>query len=592
MVSMYSMKRSVVDLIKEKLNILDVVSPYVELKKAGRSYKGKSPFNMERTPSFFVHPDKGFFYDFSAGFGGDIFTFIQRIERVDFPTALKILAERAGVPLQSDPRYERERKERDELIRIHEDAAKWYEARLAERKDALSYLKERGVSDASIRQFRIGFAPSSWDALFRHLREEKGYAPEQLVRSGLVGKREQGGYYDRFRSRILFPLFNEKGEVIAFSGRIFGEDHPAKYLNSPETPLFEKSKLLYPYHLAKASLAKDDRAILVEGQFDVVLSHQAGYRNTLAVSGTALSPYQLSLIKRFTKRVSFALDADAAGMRATRRSVALAYRYGFEVSILVLPKGEDPADIIRRSKDAWDIIVSEPVGYIDYEILRASEEVKDFHSRARFVREEIFPVLAEMESAIQRDHELEKLASFLGTSSEAVRDDFRTFLSEWKPSEQEEFPSQRGKEGTEEERKGGSSVDRSEVERELKLFLVAQRELFPDAFLESEARYRSLAEKLGWGELDTVLDTIPQEEKEMILFVVEEEGMTGKQLSQKIFDSFLFLRKLQLEERYAELEERIRQESAQGTDHIPRELIQESQEILRELDQLKNGEFV
>ncbi len=270
------------DIIKDKLNILDVVGSYVKLEKAGKTWKGKSPFTHEKTPSFFVSPEKGFFYCFSSGKGGDIFTFIQEIERVEFKDALKILAEKAGVELGKVSL-----EKNDETIRryaILDDATKWYEINLRKNPAIVEHLLGRGLSKETIIKFRVGFSKDSWQDCYDYLKSRK-YSDADIASVGLITKKDQGGYYDRFRSRIMFPLMDSRGRVVGFSGRIHGdEDKGAKYVNSPDGPLFDKSKVLYGYHTAKTAISKADACILVEGQFDVLLAQQSGYINTVAIS--------------------------------------------------------------------------------------------------------------------------------------------------------------------------------------------------------------------------------------------------------------------------------------------------------------------
>ncbi len=584
---------SLPELIKERLNILDVVSPYVELKKSGKSYKGKSPFNVEKTPSFFVHPDKGFFYDFSAGFGGDIFTFIQKIERVDFPEALRLLAEKAGVSLD-ERKSPSEYNERARLLALHEDLTNWYHEQLMKNTDALDYLHSRGLTNETIVHFRLGFAPKEWGSAVSFLTT-RGYSKEEIVKSGVGVEKKDGTLFDRFRSRILFPLFDTQGRVVAFSGRIFQDDHPAKYLNSSETILFEKSKILYPYHLAKSAFSKNDLAILVEGQFDVVLSHQAGYENTVAVSGTGLSDEQLSLIARFTKHIALALDADRAGIRAARRAVKMAYARDFDVSLIILSEGEDPADTILRSKEKWDLLVKEAVDYIDFEIQGALRGKFNFSQKLTLLQEEVFPVLAVMKSALKREHAIERLAHFLGMSKESVADDFRRYLETVGPLvrkdasfelSQTSLTSSQHAVG-EPSRKVPSEEERRDTEREVKLFIYALLQKDPLIGGKDE-ELRSLIERVFGGEdIETLIAPLPEEEKEMVLFVVEEEEMTTKYLRKKIFDSLVFLRILQLEKRAREIDEEIKQLSVHAPDRVPVELMKESQEVLSELNLLR-----
>ena len=413
------------DLIKEKLNILDVVGSYVTLERAGKTYKGKSPFTNEKTASFFVSPDKGFFYCFSSGKGGDIFTFIEEIERVEFKDALKILADRAGVDLGTitleDQGIEKKR------FAILDAATRWYEVHLRKNTDVVNYLLGRGLSKDTMVAFRLGFAPDAWREAATYLTTKKGYSTEDLASVGLVIEKEGSAAYDRFRSRIMFPLFDGRGRVVGFSGRIFGkDDETAKYINSPEGPLFDKSKVLYGYHTAKAAMGKAGFCILVEGQLDVLMAQQAGYVNTVAISGTGLTDDHVTMVKRFTDTIVLALDADKAGIKATRRSVLSAYRGGMQVKVVRMPDGTDPADLINKSREQWDLAVSDAKDYVDYR-LELLADTDGFDERRTAIIEDVFPFILHTKSAMVQDRILQKVARFLGVSVESVRDDFGSF---------------------------------------------------------------------------------------------------------------------------------------------------------------------
>jgi DNA primase len=438
------------DIIKDKLNILDVVGSYVKLEKAGKTYKGKSPFTNEKTPSFFVSPEKGFFYCFSSGKGGDIFSFIQEIERVDFREALKILAEKAGISLESGSANDEVYKKTDRLFSLIDAAAKWYEVNLRKDPEVINYLLDRGLTKETIIKFRIGFAKNDWREIYNYLKSRK-YSDQEIQDSGLSIKKEGSGYYDRFRSRIMFPLMDARGRIVGFSGRIFGEDSSdikgAKYVNSPETLLFNKSKVLYGYHTAKNTISKENKCILVEGQFDVLLCQQVGYSNTVAISGTGLNDSienlqnqdngldynfgsQVQMIKRFTNNLFIALDSDNAGIKATRRSVLSAYQHGMNVRVILLPEGMDPADVIRKSKEQWDVCVGESLDYIDYRLEIFERADKTFEEKKSLVENDIFTFVHLVTSAIIQDKIIQKLALFLGVTVQAVRNDFKNFKPE------------------------------------------------------------------------------------------------------------------------------------------------------------------
>lgn len=415
------------DLIKDKLNILDVVRSYVTLKQTGKTWKGKSPFTNEKTPSFFVVPEKGFFYCFSSGKGGDIFTFIQEIERVDFKEALKILADKAGVELTYNAS---ETSEHDTLYKLLDDTTKWYEVNLRKNKEVVSYLLERGVTKETMVRFRLGFALDSWDDLHTYL-STKGYTDTQIERAGLSLPRKKGsGYYNRFRSRIMFPIMDTRGRVVGFSGRIFGEvEEQAKYINSPEGPLFDKSRVLYGYHLAKTAMAKEQKCIIVEGQVDVVMAHQAGFEHAVAVSGTGLTDEHINMIQRFATTALLSFDSDKAGVKATRRSVLKAYEHGLSVKIIPLPFGKDPADMIKENVSRWEVCVADAKDYFSYrlDIFDEQHPDADFQERHQLITEELFPFIYLMQSSVLKDKTLQRLAQFIGVSIEALRSDFESY---------------------------------------------------------------------------------------------------------------------------------------------------------------------
>lgn len=419
------------DIIKDKLNILDVVGSYVKLEKAGKTYKGKSPFTNEKTPSFFVSPEKGFFYCFSSGKGGDIFTFIQEMERIDFPEAMAVLAEKAGVSLDNkSSQVQHEGNAR--LYTILDEATRWYEVQLRKNPEVVTYLTNRGLTKETIIKFRLGFARDSWLDIYEYLTKRK-HADTDIVQTGMIIKKEQGGYYDRFRSRVMFPLMDTRGRVVGFSGRIYGpetEKSGAKYVNSPEGPLFDKSKVLYGYHTAKTAIAKAGYCILVEGQFDVLLAQQSGYVNTVAISGTGLTDDHIAMIHRFTDTVLLALDSDKAGIKATRRSVIAAYRHGIQVKVIVLPEGMDPADVIAKSKEQWDVCVSDATDYIDYRLEIFNRTEHSFEEKKNLVESDLFTFVTLIKSAVVQDRVLQKIALFLGVTVDAVRSDFVQFKPE------------------------------------------------------------------------------------------------------------------------------------------------------------------
>ncbi len=416
--------------VKERANIVEVVGQYVKLVKAGRNYKGLSPFRKEKTPSFYVSPDKGMYYDFSSGQGGDVFSFVQAMEGLDFKGALALLAERVGVTLVHEDKNVRDARER--LYGALEDACAFFETKLSEHDAARAYLRERGLAEGTQRAFRLGFAPDGWQAL-RDFLVGKGYRLDELEQAGLVKKGDRGSYYDRFRSRIMFPIMDPAGRVIAFSGRIFGDaandEANAKYLNSPETPLFDKGRTLYGYHKAKQAIRANDRSILVEGQMDIVMSHQAGCENTVAVSGTGLTADHLALLARLSNRLILAFDADGAGIASAGRAAALALERGMEVCAVHIPFGKDPADCIRDSVEAWRNAVDTAPHVIDFFMTHALSRHRasndDERSFALSVRDTVLPYVARVKSGVEQAHFVRTIANKLGIAEDAVWRDVR-----------------------------------------------------------------------------------------------------------------------------------------------------------------------
>ena len=410
--------------IKDRLNILDVISPYVELHKAGKNYKGKSPFSAEKTPSFYVSPDRGMYYCFSTSQGGDMFTFIQVMEGVDFKEALKVLAQKAGVELI--PEKPEKRTERERSYAALQTATDFYKDWLEREPAARAYVGTRGVSDETIQKWQIGFAPGpptyGWRMLKDHL-EKYGYSKDELLKVGLIKSTEGGKEpFDVFRDRIMFPLFDTSGKVVAFSGRILskGTDAP-KYVNSPETELYKKSELLYGYDKAKHGIRHYDFSLIVEGQFDVVMCHQAGYTNTVAVSGTALTSHHVDLLARLSERVVLALDADKAGIAAMKRAADLMLHRGLDVKVAVLPDGQDPADAILESKEKFKVAVGKSVHVIEFLLATLKSAVSDERSLKLKVRDEVLPFILLLPNRIDQEHFVQVVAKEIHTTDDAIR---------------------------------------------------------------------------------------------------------------------------------------------------------------------------
>ncbi len=397
------MSRTVVEQVKEKLSIIDVVGEYCELTKAGKNYKAKSPFTNEKTPSFYVSPDRGMYYCFSSQKGGDMFTFVQEMEAVDFKGALKILAEKAHVELvQEDPK---KRDDRETAYALLEEATQYFFKARDEFPHINEYIESRGVKGQTVHAWRIGYAKDEWRALKSHL-SEKGYTEDQMLKAGLIKKAEGGKEsYDVFRDRVMFPICDPSGRVVAFSGRTLKkEDGIPKYVNSPETELFQKSEILYGYDKAKQGIRHFDFSLVVEGQFDVVLSHQAGYVNAVAVSGTAFTKHHMVLLSRFSPNVVLALDADRAGISAMKRSAVPLLQHGMNVKVARMPEGLDPADVVRTDPHVLKKIVGSSVHVIEFFLDVLKIQAKDERSYKLHVHDEILPLLIAIDNRIDREH--------------------------------------------------------------------------------------------------------------------------------------------------------------------------------------------
>ena len=407
--------------VKQQADIVRVVGDYVRLKKAGQNFMGLCPFHPEKTPSFAVHPVKQIYHCFGCGVGGDVFSFVMEMDKLTFPEALRLVAEKSGIRLpERKPRTPEEARQssmRSALVELHTMAAKFYAEQLLHSKEgklARAYLNDRGLNDELIESFGLGYAPGSGDALLRKLRGA-GHKKEVVEASGLINKDQRESYYDRFRRRVLFPIADERGRVIAFGGRAMGDDTP-KYLNSPETPIYLKSRVLYNLHRAKEHLRKLDYAVLVEGYMDCIAVFDAGVHNVVASCGTSLTDLHIKLLGRSTQNVVVSFDPDAAGAAATERSLNLLLGQGFRVKVLALEPGSDPDSFIRQEGGAaYREKLKESLDYVEY-ILRRANTTYDLATREGKVAalNFVLPYLARVPDRIERAEWVAPVAERLG----------------------------------------------------------------------------------------------------------------------------------------------------------------------------------
>ncbi|RLC38133.1 MAG: DNA primase [Candidatus Nealsonbacteria bacterium] len=420
--------------IKDRLDIVEVVGSYIKLQKTGQNYRALCPFHSEKKPSFFVSPARQIFKCFGCGASGDIFKFIMLIEGVEFGDALRILARRAGVELKP---YRPELKtKRSRMYEICELSCRFFEKQLEESsvgKRAKEYLLKRGVTEESIKKWRLGYAPNTWQGLSDFL-VGKGYKRGEVVEAGLAIESEKSQMpYDRFRGRIIFPIFDLNSQVVGFAGRVFekvqNEEEIAKYINIPNTLLYDKSRVLYGLNFAKMKIREKDACILTEGYMDVILAHQAGFENTVATSGTALTPYQLKILKRYTNNLLTAFDMDVAGDMATKRGIDLAQKEDFNVKVITMPKESDPADIIAQNPKTWASLINKAKEIMNFYFESAlSAFDKESPEGKKEIAKLLLPKIKVISNKILQSHWIQKLAEALKVSQEAIAEELKKII--------------------------------------------------------------------------------------------------------------------------------------------------------------------
>lgn len=413
----------IINEIKYRNDIETAVSQYVNLKRRGKNLVGLCPFHSEKTPSFTVYPENGSFYCFGCGAGGDVFTFTGLIENLDYIESVKLLAERSGVALPQDGYDDSMQKLKNTIYDINRDTARFFHSYLMspDGKWALDYLYGRGLTLKTIKHFGLGAAPDSWDALIKHLKS-KGYRESDMIAANVVGKSQRGSLYDRFRKRVMFPIINIRGNIIAFSGRAMpGEDKQGgKYVNTADTPVYKKSANLFGMNFAKNACA--ERVILVEGNMDVISLHQAGFTNTVAPLGTAFTTEQANLLARYTKEIVLMLDADAAGQKAIKRATELLQNTGLSVRVVVIPDGKDPDEYIKKNgADRFSALLSGAVSDMEYKLLTAAAgiDLASDDGRLKYLAAAA-EIIAEDEDIMARDVYIGKMCEKYGVSRTAL----------------------------------------------------------------------------------------------------------------------------------------------------------------------------
>ncbi len=405
-----------------KLNseIESVISSYVQLKRGGRNLVGLCPFHNEKSPSFTVYTDSQSFYCFGCGAGGDVISFIKRAENLDYIEAVKFLADRAGMKLPEDSFDDRAARLKTRILEINRQSARFFYSCLIspQGKPALDYLHERGLNDRTIRRFGLGFAPQSWDALTRHLKVQ-GFSEQEMLAASVVARGRKGGVYDQFRGRVMFPIIDIRGNVIAFGGRVMEGSGP-KYLNSPDTPVFKKSRNLFALNIAKST--KEERLLLAEGYMDVVALHQAGFENAVATLGTALTDEQARLMSQYAKQIIIAYDSDGPGQTATKRAINIFNEIGLQVKVLTMQGAKDPDEFIKKfGRDRFRLLIEGSANALEFELqkIRSQFDLSTSDGKVAYLKE-FASYIAGIKNPIERDVYIARTAGELEVGREAI----------------------------------------------------------------------------------------------------------------------------------------------------------------------------
>jgi DNA primase len=605
-----------VEEIKERLDIVEVISPYVRLRKAGRTFKGLCPFHTEKTPSFIVYPD-GHYHCFGCGASGDVFTFVMRTENLEFREALQLLAERAGVVLESRPQAVAEDKLRPRLRELLAAATQYYHnllLRSSEAQAARQYVAHRGLTAPTVEGWQLGYALESWDAASNYLLG-RGYSLDDLVAAGMVVERQGGGYYDRFRHRLLFPIRDAKGNVTGFGARALGDEQP-KYLNSPQTLLFDKSATLYGIEHAQEAIRRRDQVIIVEGYMDVLIPHQMGISNVVASLGTALTDRQVRLLKRLSKNIILALDADAAGEEATLRGLEVArealervavpawrplirfeYKLDADIRILSLPPGQDPDEVVRRSTAEWQHLVETALPIVDFyfQVVTARLDLTSPKGKSAAV-ERLIPLIREVPDPVAQAHYVQKLARLVRMDERQVETQLRRAPTgrPWPAAGEPPPPTSR-------EPRPSSPEDYALalllVEPTL-YWQVGDLELGPDDFVRTENRetfaaFQTYISQSEWFELEAFRQTLePALHAHLDALLAQGASrppLPGEELEHDLRECLLRLREGRLRAELAELPSLLQEAQAAGDQETVQRLAQQATTLKDALSQVQGA---
>ncbi len=563
-----------VEAIKDALSIIDVVGRYVDLKKAGINYSGLCPFHHEKTASFYVSPERKTYKCFGCGEGGDIYSFVEKMEGMEFREVLEKFSLETGITLQKSTGNTKSssKKSISKLQAIMEHAQVFYQKELANNPQAIEYLKKRGFTKQQVLDYKVGYAPNSWNVLKFHLLKQ-GILEQDIEQAGLIKKGEQGSTYDRFRDRIIFPFRDISGSTIAFSGRYVGSDDvSAKYLNSPATPIFNKSKELYGMDTAKQAMRKNNFAIVVEGQVDVIMG-QSVYLNTVATSGTALTTEHVQNIKRFTDRIIFVFDSDEAGINASFKASVIALSLDCEVRIASLEPGKDPADLISESVDTYKEIIKDAHDVFDFWIYLVHHDKKTPREQTKIIEERIIPLLYEHGNPLEQDRYIKHISSQLNLNIEALRTRIKTLA----PTHSKITSSESLQNTSSREIVAGAHP----LER-LSLLHLWQQALGESRWVEVKHMITDRLQEADMVIFTDFVNSHKEEDKEKTFFEFEKIYQSSIMLENDIHELCDRVSTYRTKERQKELAEQHKQALREGREEEARELLQALQSYLQQ----------
>lgn len=588
------------DEVRQQADIVRVVSDYVALKKRGQNWIACCPFHSEKTPSFNVHPGKGIYKCFGCSAGGNVFDFVMRVEGLSFPDAVRVVAEKSGIPIPREvapqPGQERADRWRKRLFELNEIACEFFEQQFgasAEGRRALEYTESRGITSATRERLRLGYAPNAWEALSAYMLT-RGATREEMADSGLVTVKDGGGYYDRFRGRVMFPILDTQGRVVAFGGRTMGEDGP-KYLNSPETAVYTKGNHLYGLFHAKDAIRRTGFAILVEGYLDVVIPWQEGVENVVASLGTALTEAQARLLRRFMARpqVIVNYDPDTAGQQATTRSFETLLAQGFKINVLQLPGGLDPDEYVRENgAAAYREQMRATVPYLDYIVDQAmSKHDLTRPSGKADALNDVLPFVAQIENQLERVEHARRIAERMRIDEEILRKELRRAATRREPKiDRERVVPHRGM----------TDVERRFLvvlfgDVQVRSSILPEVEVADIEGLASETIFRALldafaaGESIGYAEISEKLsDTARQDLASLVTMELSDiaaawKGTLEESLASEARSCLAHLRRTRFQRELDNLQKQIRQAEAEGDDGRLPELLMRKMELGRVL---------